>query len=153
MVRMSAELRSAIDIDAPAERVWAVLTDLAAYPEWNPFIVSADGEVAAGNRLTLTMQPVGARRTTVRPAVIEAEPGRRLRWRGSLGLPALLDADHTITLVGRPDGVRLIQAEMFRGLLVPLLAGSLRGHTLPAFHAMNEALKERVERTPATQRG
>jgi hypothetical protein len=42
---------------------------------------------------------------------------------------------------------------MFRGVLVPLLARSLRGHTLPAFHAMNEALKERVERTPATQRG
>ena len=32
------ELRSQIEIEAPADRVWQVLTDFATYPEWNPFI-------------------------------------------------------------------------------------------------------------------
>ena len=150
---MSTELRASIDIDAPAEAVWAVLTDLAAYPEWNPFIVRADGGVTVGASLSLVMQPVGARRTTVRPTVLEVEPGRRLRWRGRLGLAAVFDADHSITLDEQAGGVRLTQAEAFRGLLVPFLARSLRTHTLPAFDAMNEALKERVERAPATRRG
>jgi hypothetical protein len=153
MVWMSTELRTSIDIDAPAAAVWAVLTDLAAYPDWNPFIVCADGEVAVGGKLSLTMQPVGARRTTVRPTVVEVEPGRRLRWRGKLGLAAVFAADHSITLDERAGGVRLTQAEMFRGVLVPLLAQSLRTHTLPAFDAMNEAIKRRVERAPAPQRG
>jgi hypothetical protein len=150
---MSTELRTSIDIDAPAEAVWAVLTDLAAYPEWNPFIVRADGEIAVGATLALVMQPVGARRTTVRPTVLEVEPGRRLRWRGTLGLAAVFDADHSIALDERADGVRLTQTETFRGVLVPFLARSLRTHTLPAFDAMNEALKQRVERAPAPRRG
>jgi uncharacterized protein YndB with AHSA1/START domain len=34
------ELHSEIEIDASAERVWAILTDFASYPRWNPFIRS-----------------------------------------------------------------------------------------------------------------
>jgi hypothetical protein len=153
MVWMSTELRASIDIDAPAGAVWAALVDLGAYPDWNPFIVHADGTVAVGGRLSLLMQPVGGRRTTVRPTVLEVETDRRLRWRGTLGVAAVFDADHSITLEEREGGVRLTQAEVFRGVLVPFLARSLRTHTLPAFDAMNAALKERVERATATQRG
>ena len=36
------ELRREIEIAAPPERVWAVVTDFAAYPEWNPFIRRLD---------------------------------------------------------------------------------------------------------------
>ena len=30
-------------IQAPPQRVWSVLTDFAAYSQWNPFIVSITG--------------------------------------------------------------------------------------------------------------
>jgi uncharacterized protein YndB with AHSA1/START domain len=30
------ELRDEIEIEATPERVWEILTDFAAYPEWNP---------------------------------------------------------------------------------------------------------------------
>jgi hypothetical protein len=150
---MSTELSTSIDIDAPPELVWEVLTDLAAYPEWNPFITSATGTVEIGARLRLTMQPVGARRVTLRATVLEASPGRRLRWLGRVGVPGVFDAEHTFTISGRDGGSRLAQDETFRGVLAPVMARSLNRHTLPAFLAMNEAIKRRAERTPETRSG
>ena len=32
------ELRTEIEINAPAERVWQILTDPAHFSDWNPFI-------------------------------------------------------------------------------------------------------------------
>ena len=76
---MAKQLDSSIDIDARPERVWEVLTDFGAYPEWNPFIVRADGTPAEGSRLTVRMQPVGARGVTLTPTVLEvAERHRRM---------------------------------------------------------------------------
>ena len=37
------ELNSEIEIDASAERVWQLLTDLDRFPQWNPFIRSITG--------------------------------------------------------------------------------------------------------------
>lgn len=52
-------MSSSVEINAPVERVWAVATDLAQYPCWNPFFTSARGKLAPGEELALTMQPVG----------------------------------------------------------------------------------------------
>ena len=45
------EIHTEIEIHAPAERVWQVLTDFAAYPQWNSFIRRVEGEIRAGARL------------------------------------------------------------------------------------------------------
>jgi hypothetical protein len=60
--------------------------------------------------------------------------------------PKILDADHDFRIEALPDGrSRLTQDEHFSGLLVPIMATSLERRTLPAFAAMNTALKERAE--------
>ncbi|SFO50526.1 Acetyl esterase/lipase [Geodermatophilus obscurus] len=142
---MSERLSTDVDIEATPARVWEVLTDLAAYPEWNPFIVRAEGTVGPGCRLTLRMQPVGGRAMTLRPRLVEVAVNRELRWRGRLGVPGLMDAEHTFLLQPQAGGTRLVQQETFRGVLVPFVAASLDRNTLPAFVAMNEALKRRAE--------
>jgi hypothetical protein len=149
---MSTQLASEIDIDASPSQVWAVLSDFAAYQEWNPFIVHADGTAQAGSRLTLRLHPVIGREVTVRPTVLESHEGRRLRWLGRLGIPGIMDADHVFTIEQRADGGTLLrQDETFRGVLVPFFARSLERGTLPAFRAMNEALKRRAERASAVR--
>ena len=151
---MSKQLTSQIDIDASPTQVWGVLSDFAGYQEWNPFIVQADGTALAGCPLTLRLQPTEGRAVTVRPIVLDAQVDRRLRWLGRLGIPGVMDADHVFTIERRADGgVRLRQDEMFSGVLVPFLARSLDRATLPAFHAMNEALKRRAERAASIRLG
>jgi hypothetical protein len=44
------------------------------------------------------------------------------------------------------DRVRLVQRERFRGILVPLVWRTLDRDTRRGFEAMNQALKQRVER-------
>lgn len=140
------ELRTEIEIAAPAERVWEVLTDFAAYPQWNPFIRWATGEARPGGRLKVHLRPSGARGMTFRPRVLRTAPNEELRWLGRLGLPGLFDGEHAFLLepLAR-DRVRFVQRERFTGVLVPLLARSLDRDTRRGFEEMNAALKLRAE--------
>jgi hypothetical protein len=148
---MSMILTSEVDVDASPARVWEVLTDYSTYPEWNPFTVRAEGRIEVGSRLSLRMQPVGARAVSLRPTVVEAVEGSRLRWRGRLWTPGIFDAEHDFRVEAVDGGrSRLSQNERFSGLLVAVMARSLDRHTLPAFEAMNAALKQRAEQPVTT---
>src|SRR4051794_34361685 len=100
---MAAELRTYVDIDATPERVWGVLMDVPAYPEWNPFVRSAEGTFSVGSRLALTIAPLhGALRVRLRPSVLEVTAERWLRFQVRFARPAapgLFDAEHVLTLV------------------------------------------------------
>jgi hypothetical protein len=144
---MARELQAEIEIQASPERVWEVLTDFDTYPRWNPFMVQAEGRPAAGERLLVRMRPPGRRRPMAfRPQVVEATPGRRLRWLGRLLVPGLFDGDHSFTIEpSAPGRTRLVQHEAFRGLLAPLLLAVLAKPTLAGFQQMNQALKAQAE--------
>jgi len=144
-------ISATVDIAATPERVWAVLADLAAYPKWNPFIRSASGKLAEGARLTLRMAPAGGRAMTFRPTVLAARPGELLRWIGRLIVPGIFDGTHQFALEDLGGRTRLTQSETFRGLLVPF-TGTTMTRTEAGFHALNQALKERAERSPADDR-
>ena len=141
---MRHELRTEIAIDAVPSEVWRHLTDLTAYREWNPFITSAAGSTAVGERLTLRMEPPGGRAATLRPTVTETDTGQVLEWLGRLGVPGIFDARHRFELIGTDAGTRLLHSERFRGLLVRPMRRSLDSHTRAGFEAMNAALALRV---------
>ena len=139
------ELRSQIEIEATPERVWEVLADFAAYPDWNPFIRSIEGEPARGSRLKVRIEAPGGRGMTFKPTVLEAAPGREFRWLGRVLAPRVFDGEHSFRIEPVDDSrVRFVQAERFRGALVPLFGRTLE-RTQHGFSAMNEALKRRAE--------
>jgi hypothetical protein len=141
------ELRTEMVIAAPAERVWEILTDFEELPSWNPFIRSASGRIAVGERLDLFLQPPGGRGMRFRPTVMGVTPGRELHWLGHLLVPGIFDGEHSFRIepIGRGE-VRFIQSECFGGMLLPLFRRMLVRDTLPGFEAMNRALKERAEK-------
>ena len=42
------QIETEIEIAASPERIWSILMDFSAYPEWNPFIRSLSGDVTPG---------------------------------------------------------------------------------------------------------
>ncbi|MCZ6676917.1 MAG: SRPBCC domain-containing protein [Candidatus Poribacteria bacterium] len=140
------ELHTEIEIQAPPERVWQLLTDFADFPQWNPFIRRISGEAKAGARLEVHIQPSGAKGMTFRPKVLRLEPNVELRWLGRLLIPGLFDGEHIFAIepLGA-DKVRFVQREIFKGVLVPLFASQLDTDTRRGFEEMNQALKTRAE--------
>jgi hypothetical protein len=138
-------LHTDIVIDAPPSAVWAVLSDLAGHAGWNPFLVGMSGRLAPGERLRVTLSPPGGRRMTMRPVVTEVTPDQALEWWGHLGFRGVFDGRHRFELFPHGTGTRLVQSEVFTGVLVPFLSRSLDAGTAAGFALMNAALKSQVE--------
>ena len=140
------ELKTEIEIQASAEKVWELLTDFNGFPEWNPFIRSIDGRLITGERLKVYLQPSGARGMTFRPRVLKVEPPKEFRWLGHLLMPGLFDGEHIFTVESLAiDKVRFVQREVFQGILVRLFSRRLDTETRRGFEEMNLALKNLTE--------
>ncbi|MFC9437196.1 SRPBCC family protein [Nocardia sp. NPDC057030] len=134
-----------IDVAVPPERVWAVLIDFAAYPEWNPFFVAVDGVAEPGAELSLHTK-FSARRAprifSVTVYVVEAP--RTLLWGGGFAIPRLADGRHGFDLSPDGDGTDVRHHEQLSGLIIPF-AGKQLTDLEQRYRELNQALKERAE--------
>lgn len=141
----AVEISAVTAIDAPPARVWEVLADTAAYPEWNPFVRALRGPLVEGGRIEVELQLPGRKLQTLTPQLVAVEPGRSFTWVGHVGPTGVFDGRHSFTVEADGAGSRLVHAERLSGLLVPAFRGMLTGATPAAFVAMNDALRERVQ--------
>jgi hypothetical protein len=142
-----AVYRTTLAVDAPAEKVWEVLTDFDRYPEWNPSLPSIKGEPRLGSTVALTLVMPGRPSVKVKANLTEVVPGRRLVWDGNLGADRLFAGHREFLIDPQPDGTVLFtHVEDVSGLLFPLfrvfMGGAIRRH----HDRLNAAIKERAER-------
>ncbi len=128
-------------ISADADAIWELLTDAAAYPDWNSTIISLDGEIAVGNRISLvsTVNPKRAFKLTVE----EMAKPHRMVWADGMPL-GLFKGVRTYTLTPG-DGVTTFEmTEEFSGLLEPLISKGIPDMT-ESFHEFAASLKRAAE--------
>lgn len=138
-------ISATVDIAATRQEVWAVLADLDSYCDWNPFIQSASGQLLVGGILTMKFVSAQGRAMIIRPKVLKVQPGALLSWKGGVIMSGIFDGTHRFVLESSEGNTRVTQSEQFQGVLVPFMRGTIDA-TVDNFRALNQALKERVER-------
>ena len=112
--------RSELELAAPPETVWDVLTAIERWPSWNPDVksMSMQGPVAEGSVFRWKAGP-----GTITSTIQRVEPPRSIAWTGrTLGISAI----HVYRLEPA-DGKTLVRTEeSYEGLVARLLRGSLQ---------------------------
>jgi hypothetical protein len=140
------EVIASTHVDAPAAVVWDVLTDLASYAEWNPFIRAARGTPAHGADVEVHVHTSLGIPLRFHATVLTCDEPRLLHWLGYGVRPWLASGEHWFTIEHTgAGGVRFVQREEFVGVLPQLFGWLLARETRRGFDAMNRALKQRAE--------
>jgi hypothetical protein len=137
---------TSININATAEKVWRILTDIENYSQWNLFITSINGEIEVGNTLDVMIVPPNGKTMKFKPTVLVVDKHKELKWKGKLLFKGLFDGEHKFEIVDNKNGtVTFIQSENFIGVLVPFFKKMINVNTKNGFVLMNERLREKAE--------
>jgi hypothetical protein len=129
-------------IDAPPERVWAVLVDAGAYPTWDSGVDKVDGRLAPGEKITVHAAVSAGRAFPVKVTDFRSDSG--MTWTGGMPL-GLFRGVRTFTLTPRGDATEFRVREEYTGPLLPLIWRSMPD-LAPSFEQFATGLKQRVEK-------
>ena len=129
-------------INAPAERIWSLLTDGQRYTEWNSTVEKFEGTIAQGESIKVYAKINPGRAFPVK--VVEFEPNKRMVWRGGMPM-GLFKGVRTFTLTPTESGgVAFDMREVYSGPLSPLITRSIPD-LQPAFDDFAADLKTAAE--------
>src|SRR6266702_1477499 len=135
-----------VEINAPAEKVWAVLTDTGSYPQWNPYVVEVTGIPKVGERLKIVEQINGKRRShNVLVTSLDSKE-RQLAWAGSTVPSAFLKWGESFGVDSiDPNHSRLVVIRSTQGLLAQMYWKYYKTRDLTVYREFVEALKKKAE--------
>ncbi len=139
------DLATQIDIKAPPDEVWAVLTDFAAYPEWNPFLRELRGEAVEGCSLSLCIRSKRGDERQFWARILKFRAPAHLCWQAELIGGGLLRGECGFALQVCNGGTRVDQVVRFSGPLAALVRGNMAQEVHASAEAMGQALRARVE--------
>ena len=140
-----ALIHTEIEISAPARRVWALLSDFAGYPRWNPSVAHLEGEAIPGSRLLLKAR-LALLTLTVKPVLLEAERDRQLCWSARSISSHWMTGEHRFSLEELSQNrTRLVQEERFTGLAAWIFALIFAPSLRRSYARANQNLKALAE--------
>jgi hypothetical protein len=135
-----------LEIAAPETVVWEVITDLASYPAWNPFVVACRSTLAVGDPISMRVRVLPFWAQPQREWITTHDPGRRLCY-GLRGMPfgfLVSCRCHEVRSLGPQNTLYESRFEL-GGLLAPVVRCLLGRRLTRGFQAMSEAIRQRAE--------
>ena len=136
---------NAIDIDAPAERVWDILIDVANYAEWNPFTPGVETSFEVGSPVLLHVR-LGPLKLRQREWIQAVEPPSLVAWDSTMGVRLLLHThrDQRLAALGETS-CRYETSIAFSGVLAPVVVLLCGRAIRSGFNSVAQALKQHAE--------
>lgn len=139
-------VRAEIEIDAPAERIFDILTDLASYSEWNPFTPRVESTLRPGDPVHLYVRLRSERLSHRVEYVSRNERPSHLCWGMTMVAAFLLRAERCQTLTRIDERrTRFVNEDVFSGWLEPLVMRFFGAAMQRGFESVATALKKRAE--------
>lgn len=134
-----------LEIDAPAAVVWEVVSDLARYPEWNPFCIECHSTLQPGDPIDMTVKLM-AKPQQQREWMLEFVDGKRFAYRMTpLRLCALSSyRAHDVNPVAAAR-CRYHSYFHLKGWFSGVVTTLLGRRLVKGFEGMNAAVKQRSE--------
>lgn len=108
-------------IPAAPSVVWAKLTDAESFPKWNTTVSRIEGPIRLGQKLAIQV-PIAPGRT-FSPKVVAFDEHQRMVWQD--GFFPMFQGTRTFTLEPKASGTHFVMEEVFRGMMLPMIKGSL----------------------------
>lgn len=142
-----AKIETSIEINAPKATVWAVLADLDAYAEWNPFtpkIELKSKQIGEPVILHVRMNP-NSKKLIKQPEVLQKwEEGACMDW--GIEDAWYVKTTRTQSLTALDEQRTLYYtSDIFHGFLTPLIMLLYRKKVQQGFDEVAAALKKRAE--------
>jgi len=128
-----------ISIDAPAAKVWGLLTNAANFPAWNSTVESIDGTIAEGHTIALKAK---AADRVFKLKVSDVQDNQSMLW--ASGMKPMFRGERTYTLGEQGGSTTFHMEEVFSGLMFPMIRGSLPDFA-PSFETYAADLKRAAE--------
>lgn len=142
------EVYTELLIDAPPEKVWAVLTDFERLSEWSNTLVSLEGDFHEGGQIKIQYK-VGPLTQHLQHQVKFFEDGRSFGWSDPLMMG--LSDRHIFQVNPTDDGKTLfVQTDHIKGIHGHLgyhIGNQLAVGMMHSYVEFNRRLKARVEET------
>lgn len=139
-----ATAEGSIQIAAAPETVWAVISDIPAWPTWNREVHSAtlDGALATGSAFRWK-----SGRSSLASKLGAVDPPREIGWTGTtMGIHAV----HVFRFEAKDGGTLARSEESWRGLIPSVLRGYSRKTIRRAIDGVLASLKAESERRGST---
>jgi hypothetical protein len=132
-----------IDMQAPVDKVWRILTDLPRWAQWNSTVERTTGNVELGAKVTVFVRQSPGRAFPLR--VAELVGPRRMVWTG--GMPFGLFRGTRVFELNAVPGASTVfsMREDYTGPLAGLIGKSIPD-LQPAFDEFAQCLKREAER-------